>query len=146
MTVEFVLGNAPDDCIAVEVLRLEHPGTEGHDAEWLVCTATLVAGGFRAAITGSLWASDFRYLREGLERLYRELAGSAEIKALEAWFDLTVRCLPNGALQARVRVADPLQFDRELTADLRDLDQSHLPSAIEQLRAIEGAFPPPAHR
>jgi hypothetical protein len=140
---ELFLGNAPDDFVAVKVLRWEHPGSSGHDAEWVVCTANVHAGGFSAEVTGSLWASDFRHLREGLERIYRDLSGSAEIKALELWFELTVKCLPNGTVAAAARVSDPFQFDRELSVELRGLDQTHLPSVINELRAIEDAFPPP---
>ena len=142
MTCLVTIGSPNADHIAIRVLRREHPdATLAVDREWLRCQVDCQFGGFRANVEGWLTAGDFGYFREGVERINETLVGQAQIVALEAWFEVRMTCLPNGSLETKAEVRDPNHFDRALSVEFRDLDQSYLPALLADLRALEAEFP-----
>ncbi len=79
---------------------------------------------------------EFRWLAEGLERLYKTLVGEAAFNAFEGQLKLGFK----GDGRGHVLVSGAARTDPGSDNELRfsiELDQTYLPSLIRQLKSLE---------
>ena len=117
-------------------------GRPGHwDANWVRSTIHVRTGGFTADVSADLRTDELHRFTDGLAALDGSPSGSAVLRSMEDWIDLTVTLQPDGSCIASGAVKDGLGLGNRLTFALRDLDQTHLSVWLEQMGAVRSAFP-----
>jgi hypothetical protein len=98
-------------------------------------------GGFTARIGAGLRANELLSFREGLEVLHRDLRGAAKLTSMEGWLELTLTVSGSGRLDVVGEARDRPGDGNRLSFRVADLDQTHLPDLIGELRELERLHP-----
>jgi hypothetical protein len=140
---ELLIGSPESEHVAVSVLGRAYPNaTDFWDGNWLPCRIRIRAGAWDGTFGASLRADEFVTFRDGMERLYETLDGSATFETMEGWLELRMvgdgigHVAISGVAKDRVSIGGST-----LSFVIPDIDQTYLPAVIDQLRAIESAFP-----
>jgi hypothetical protein len=127
--------------VTISVLGRTHGDTTDFwDGNWLISRIEVHVGGFAGRISAALRADEIRGFREDLERVYRELQGTARLKSMEEWLDLTMT-VTGGQFEVEGRMIDNPGVGNELRFEIGGLDQSHAPKLIAGLLALERDYP-----
>jgi len=142
MTVAtFAIGGAARERIEIEVFGYEHaPVGEYHDDNWLRVRVTVHAGAFSASYDAAFLTEELARFREQLETLYQSLRGQAEFATLEGQLSLLLTVDERGEVLVRGVAIDVPGTGNRLQFQLT-LDQSHLRSAIDELRQVTDRYP-----
>jgi hypothetical protein len=140
-TFSFRLGRSNRGHIIVSAVRRENPDAADYwDGNWLVCTATIAAGGFRGRFDAQLRADEFARFREQLRPLYEKLVGRAVFDPMEPWMRIEVDGDGKGHFRATCRATDQVGVGNTLSFTI-DFDQTELPEILKGLDAVCEAFP-----
>ena len=123
----------------------EFPGIhEGYDANWLYATVHYESASSSVLVVREpmiLTWELYDWLCE-MERLYRELRGTATLDCLEPYLFVELKADNRyGAITMKVEIRPTQPFGKEVHTFHKQVDQSYLPSAIRQLRDILQRFP-----
>lgn len=136
------IGTAGGDRVVIDVRGRMHPdATDYWDGNWLFSPIEVQVGGFTAKIGAGLRAEELRSFREGLELLHRDLRGFAALTSMEDWLELSVTVSGSGRLEVVGEVIDRVGDGNRLAFRVNDLDQTHLPDLIGELRELESLYP-----
>ncbi|GLY64533.1 hypothetical protein Atai01_11520 [Amycolatopsis taiwanensis] len=137
-----VIGSAAGDRVVIEVLGRMHPeANDFWDGNWLFSPVEVVTGGFTGRVPAGLRADELRSFRDELVRAYQDFGGVARLESMEDWLSLTVTVKPSGHVEIDGVAVDRMGSKNRLALHITDLDQSHLPTVIDSLTAIEEKFP-----
>jgi hypothetical protein len=114
--------------------------TEPFDANWLRVKAVLATSSSHVAAEGCFLQNvDLQRFCTELEKLYRDLRGTARLASLEPNIDVNLEGDGQGHITMRASLTpDPLTQTHLVTFAL---DQTLLPGAAKQLRQIDQSFP-----
>jgi hypothetical protein len=141
--VSLVIGSTEADHLSIVVLGRSHPdAADFWDGNWIRSALEVRAGGFTGHVVAQLRAEEIGRFTEGLQSLNDNLAGSAVLQSMEDWITLSITCHPNGALDVSGELTDAPGTGNRLEFELNGFDQTHLPSWLSQLTAINESFPP----
>jgi len=139
---EVSIGQPAGDHITIKALGRMHPdATDFWDGNWLNTLIVVSAGKFRAEVGASLRSDELAGFREGLQRIYAELRGTASLSSMEEWLSVDVAIESFGKLKVVGRLTDALGGGNKLSFKIDDLDQSYLPEIIDALQEIEIRYP-----
>jgi hypothetical protein len=139
------IGTARGDRVTISVLGRMHAATDYWDGNWLLSPVEIHAGGFVGRLSAGLRADEIRQFRMDLERVYRSLHGSARLSSMEDWLDLTITVTGSGQFEVKGVARDQSGAGNELHFEIDDLDQSHAPTLIDELLALERLYPVLGH-
>ena len=111
------------------------------DGNWLVSDIVIDVGAFHGKITAALRVEEFQRFRHDLEVVYCTVKGTARLESMEDWIHLEVNVDGFGHVTVDGRVQDRAGLGNRLLFHIGELDQTDLPSLIEDLTAIEAAYP-----
>lgn len=136
-----VLGSEASEHLTVHSLRRNYPECGDYwDGNWLGCAVDARAGAFRGHVDASLRAEEFVAFREGVRRLYEQLAGEAKFETMEQWLSIRVVGDGRGHFEAKCDLLDDPGVGNRLTFTLA-FDQTFLPKMLRELDGIIDAFP-----
>lgn len=136
------IGSARSEYLRLQPLRRSHPErTDFWDGNWLVVTLDVRVGAFRATFPATFRTTDFGEFRRQLAALHHTLVGEAVLETLEEWVSLRIVGDGRGHLEVRGSVTDEPGLGNRLTFVLPELDQTQLPAMLDELDAMERAFP-----
>jgi hypothetical protein len=139
--VRLVLGSEGSEHLALRVLRRSWPESGDYwDGNWLGCAVDVRVGGFRGHVDGIIRAEEFVAFRDGLCRLYEQLAGEAAFQTMEQWLSIRVVGDGRGHFDARCELLDDPGVGNRLAFALA-FDQTSLPKMLRELDGIIDAFP-----
>lgn len=142
MTPSLVLGRVDADHLAIAVTGRSHPECSDYwDGNWIRSILKVRAGGFTADITADLRTTEIHKFGEELAAMNDNLAGEAVLNTLEEWIAVSIQFRPNGHLDVTGEVMDEPGVGNRLVFELHNLDQTHLPSWLSQIREIESKYP-----
>jgi len=135
------IGLQAGDHLSLRPTRRTHPNADDYwDGNWLKVDVEVRAGAFRCSLEADLRADDFHRLRGDLAALYTALKGTAVLKTLEGWVEVTIVGDGKGHLSASCAVMDAPGIGNRLTFSL-SFDQTDVPPMLAALSAIMEAFP-----
>lgn len=135
------LGPLAGDHMSLRPTRRTQPSADDYwDGNWLKVDVQVKAGAFRCSLEADLRADDFSRLRGDLAALYTALRGTAVLKTLEGWVEVTIVGDGKGHLSASCAVMDAPGTGNRLTFKL-NFDQTDVPPMLAALNAIVEAFP-----
>lgn len=141
MQTSFTLGPAQGDHIAIHAYAYERtPSGEFYDDNWLSCEVDIRAGAFAGRYPASVLTADFDDLRQDLERLHRDLQGTASFEPMEHPLRIDFRCDGLGHVHATGIAMDQPGQGQALHFSL-SFDQTELGEALVGLQSIMQAFP-----
>src|SRR4051812_5561709 len=83
------IGGDQAEYLALTVNGRERPDASDYwDANWLICTAEVVAGHFRGRLDRSLRTDELERFYQQVIPLYERLSGEAELSTMEGWLTL----------------------------------------------------------
>jgi hypothetical protein len=136
------IGHESGARVRIQVLGRLHPdATDYWDGNWLMTLVNIVVGSFVAEISADLRANELDSFRQELAVLYSTFGGSAVLRSLEGWLDMTVSMTSAGSLQVDGHARDSVGRANELSFHIDSLDQTDLPSIIDSLEEV-GVFYP----
>ena len=110
------------------------------DANWISAGIRVEVGSFKGHVAASLRREDFPVFRDGLKKLYTDLAGEAKFTTLEEWIELEITGDGRGHFTAGGFVIDNLWGKNRLVFEIQ-FDQTELPRLIKELNAIVAQRP-----
>jgi hypothetical protein len=122
------------------LVRAHGDATDYWDGNWVNAEVAVRAGGFRGEYVACLRTEEFRSFRQDLERLYRDLPGRGAFRSMEEWLTVEVSGDGRGHFTGTARFRDRAG-DGNLLECVLEFDQSDVPAMVQQLSAIESAFP-----
>ena len=134
--MDVLIGTEAADHVAISVRSAVDPSSDG----WLICDVSIAAGAWRGSYETWFCTWDFPKFRQQLEALHSTLDGTARFDTLEHQLELEFTVDARGHIEISGSASDRAGDGNDLTFSL-ELDQSYLPAIINQLRAIEAAFP-----
>jgi len=138
---KIVIGSASSAQIILAPRHRTHVGaTDYWDGNWVNCTVSVRAGGFRGEYIASLRAEEFTAFRADLERLHRDLGGAGGFHSMEEWVDIAVSGDGRGHFKGLCRLRDEAGIGNLLECEV-DFDQTDVPQMVEELRRIERVLP-----
>ena len=142
MTVAtFAIGGTARERVEVAVVGYERaPVGEYYDDNWLRARVTVQAGAFSGSYDAAFLTEELARFREQLETLYQSLRGQAEFATLEGQLSLLLTVDERGEVLVRGVAIDVPGTGNRLQFQLT-LDQSHLRSAIDELRQVTDRYP-----
>ena len=136
-----VIGYSHTARIAVQPLHRENPQAQDYwDGNWLVTDIEVAVGSFKGRVQAALCAPDFHRFREELQRLQKELSGTASFSTMEEWLALTFTGDGIGHFKVVGHLIDSPGVGNTLSFELT-CDQTELPPMLHGLDAICTAFP-----
>jgi hypothetical protein len=139
---KMLLGDAATIHVGAEVISRQYPkSTDYYDGNWVQSVVSVDSGSLRGTFECWLCTYDFPSFRLGIERLYESLEGEASFSTTEDVLTIHVRGDGIGHIEADVTAVDRSLGTFATLAFTMRVDQTYLPSLIEQLSAIEQAFP-----
>jgi hypothetical protein len=111
------------------------------DGNWLASDIIVEVGAFHGQIAAALRVDEIQRFRHGLEVMYRTVSGTARLDSMEGWINLEVKIDGSGHVTVEGEVQDRPGVGNRLLFEIRELDQTDLPPLIEDLTAIEAAYP-----
>lgn len=139
--LRMVIGLAEGEHLTLEPIRRNHPAcTDFWDGNWVACAIDVKVGGFRGHVDADLRAEEFMTFRDGLQRLYDQLAGEAVFKTMEHWLTILVRGDGRGHFEAQCELRDDPGMGNRLVFSLA-FDQTELLPILRSLDAVLRAFP-----
>jgi hypothetical protein len=135
------IGGEQAEYLALTVRGRERPDSADFwDANWLVCTAEVVAGTFRGRLDASLRTDELEGFLRQVERLNERLSGEAELTTMEGWLAVRLTADGRGHVEAICRLCDGPGSGNVLECRL-GLDQTFLPPLLRQLASTLSAYP-----
>lgn len=134
--------------LSVEVLGYENRLAECEsDANWLSCIVELTVGPFEGRAQAALSTHDFADFLEQLEKVNELAAPKAIFSCDEEMLRITVEVSTLGSAQISGLVSQVSSTRASLSFSFSS-DLTYVTQAVEQLRAVVGAFPviSPSHR
>jgi hypothetical protein len=136
------IGTADGDRVTISVLgRMHGDATDFWDGNWLISPIEVHVGSFAGRISAGLRSDEIQGFREDLERVYRDLHGTARLTSMEEWLDLTMTITATGQFEVAGRMIDNPGSGNELRFEIDGLDQSHAPELIDGLLTLQRAYP-----
>ena len=139
------IGNAHLDWLHIAVRSRSHPSaTDFWDGGWLRTPITGSIGGFLISIPDAQLRSDelHQFMNE-LHALCQHLTGTARLRSLEDWIDLTITGDGSGRLIVEGAVSDCPGIGNELSFTINGYDQTFLPDLVAQLNEVMTSYPVP---
>jgi len=141
-----LFGSPAGDRVAIRVLRRLYPSASDYwDGNWLDTPLDVTLGRFKANIDAHIRADELESFRMRLERLHECLCGEALLESMEEWIRLRVTINRVGQLHLTGVVSDAPGARNKLEFSIENLDQSHLPPMLDDLRSVAAAFPVVGH-
>ena len=134
--MDVCIGAREHEHVVIRVQSAANPSGDG----WLICNLDVAAGAWSGSFEAWLCSWDFSRLREQLETLHENLSGTARFETLEGQLELEFTIDNRGHIEIACIAVDRAGDGNRLHFCL-EIDQSHLPQIICDLRAIEQAFP-----
>jgi hypothetical protein len=129
------------DHLAITAVGRMHPGaTDYWDGNWLTTSIEFQVGDFSGQINAALRTNELAEFRAQLVTLYETLKGEARLDSIEDWLAMTFEgdgaghVSVSGAMRDQPGVGNTVQFTF-------NLDQTYLPSILDQLEEIDREFP-----
>ena len=145
MARSFHIGNETTDRLAVEVAAREHPDRFDYwDGNWLTAWVEVASGPWRGQYQAALRAEEFVHFRDQLQRLYDDReAPPAEFESMEPWLRFTVQRSDRlGHIRISGRAQTEPFFDsHNVFYFVLELDQSYLPTTLDELGKLIEEFP-----
>lgn len=102
---------------------------------WCQAEVEIAVSGFHGKIQPWLDGTEVERFVEQLALMYKLLKGGAELKPLEEQIVLRLEAISNGHIRAKGVAWSDATYGNKLEFEL-DLDQSYLPSFIDQLQTV----------
>jgi hypothetical protein len=128
--------------VLIRVIQRQFPeSNDKWDGNWLESPIHISVGRYDATLPAQLRVDELISFRTALEAMNETLIGSADLVSMDGWLKLTMTCLTTGALKVVGEADDNPGIGNKLRFELTGMDQSFLPTLIDELAAIENAFP-----
>jgi hypothetical protein len=114
--------------------------TDYWDANWLVCTAEIIAGAFSGHLDCSLRADELERFHQQVEHLNQRLESEAELTTMEGWLTLRLTGDGRGHVAANCHLCDDPVDGNTLNCHLA-MDQTILPPLLRQLAKVLETYP-----
>jgi hypothetical protein len=125
-----VIGTPASEYVSINI-------TDRNPDGWLTGTLTLSAGPWAGTCRVSFYLGELRRFGEKVEKLHRDLIGSARLKPMEPYLELELVGDGKGHVIVRGRAQDSLSSDGTFVAFELGLDQTELPSIASALRLAD---------
>lgn len=123
------IAESPSEFLCIEV--------RGPDFEmWLTGSVTVSVGPWSGTSKVSFYAGELNRFAADIDRLYRSLTGTAELKPMEPYLELTLMGDGKGHIVAEGKVRDGFVNQTYLAFEFA-LDQTQLPEIAAALRAAD---------
>lgn len=132
----FHIGGADAEYVRVSDLRDNGDG-------WFSATVEVLAGGFRGSYSAAFNSWAFSNFCGQLEKLYQSVSGSAVFTSYDAQLEMTLTCDALGHIRLRGEATDCAGIGNKLVFGL-EIDQTHVPAVIRDLKAALDRYPPRA--
>ena len=132
----FHIGGENAEYVRVCILRDNGDG-------WFSADVDVVVGGFRGGYSADFNSWAFSDFQNQLEKIDREVTGSAKFTSYEAQLELVLECDVKGHIRLHGEAVDFPGTGNKLSFVL-DVDQTYVPAIISSLRAALRQFPPRA--
>jgi hypothetical protein len=127
--------------ISIDVLRRNDKGSNDYwDANWLTTKISVCVGAWQGSYQAELRVEEFIKLKEELEKLYKKLDYTFELRPMEPWVILKFSGSKTGQIEVQGEACDTLGIGNTLKF-LLEIDQTCLPKIIENLKEINNKFP-----
>ena len=136
-----LIGHAQSDHVRITILGRLHSASDYWDGNWLVSPIEIRAGGFSGELQAGIRAEELLAFRSALEHVAESPEGSATFESMEEWLSMRVVLNEQGDLAISCLARDNGGIGNELRFSIDGLDQSSLPAIIDELSAINAAFP-----
>lgn len=117
--------------LLIEVSVLTH----SDDDYWVAAHIRAEMPGFQAAFSNELTLGELQGFHQDLKRLHAELKGTARLRAIEGFLDVTAEMDTQGHIHWTVELADVNSGSYARLAFEMNADQSYLPALLEQIEA-----------
>ncbi|RGP55143.1 MULTISPECIES: WapI family immunity protein [Pseudomonas] len=107
---------------------------------WFSAAVEVVVGGFRGSYSASFNSWAFSSFEAQLEKMHRDLSGSALFTSYEAQLELVLECDLKGHIRLRGEATDYAGTGNTLVFEL-EIDQTHVPGIINTLQAALKRYP-----
>jgi hypothetical protein len=132
----------PLEGVVISVLGRQFPdASDWEDGNWLVSPVRISVGRFVGELPAQLRVDELQAFRLGLEQIRETLSGEAELFSMDGWLTLSVQCSRTGSLSVSGSADDSPGIGNKLRFEIGGMDQSFLPTLIDQLQEVERAFP-----
>ena len=139
--MEIHIGHSEYEFILIDVTSRSHPDADDFDdGNWLNAKVLVKAGGFSGAINGQLRAEELTFFRDGLNKLYRSLSGSAKFSTMEEWLSLEIDGDGKGHFALTGEIMDEVGLGNVLKFKF-DFDQTFIPKVLNDLEKVIKTFP-----
>ena len=137
---DLLIGSASEHA-AIRIRRYAIAEPENNwDANALDCVVDVRGGAFRGRFAVTFWTQDFVRLREGIERLDRDLEGEAAFETIEEQIHVRLTCNRLGHVAIAVKAMDVAGLGNRLTVSFES-DQTMFAGVLAQLESIVRRFP-----
>lgn len=102
---------------------------------WVATHIRAEMPGFQAAFSNELTLWELQGFYRDLKRLHAELKGTARLRAMEGFLDVTAEMDTQGHIRWAVELADTSSGNYTRLTFEMNADQSYLPALLEQLEA-----------
>ena len=136
-----VIGDAQSDHVRITIRGRLHSTSDYREGNWLVSPIEIRVGAFSAKLPAGIRAEELLAFRHALEHLIDATEGSATFESMEEWLSMRVVRNEKGGLAISCLARDNGGIGNELRFSIDGLDESSLPSIIDELAAINAAFP-----
>ncbi|HVC78425.1 MAG TPA: hypothetical protein VND96_18115 [Candidatus Micrarchaeaceae archaeon] len=144
MDHSFHLGDETTSYVDVEVLSRTHDVSDYWDGNWLTSVVKIAVGPWKGRYGASLRAEEFAQFHDQLRRLYDDAsAPPAQFDSMEPWLRFKVQrsdSLGHITIAGHAQ-AEPFFEKHNILNFVLDLDQTYLPSVLDELDGILNEFP-----
>jgi flagellar motor component MotA len=138
----FAFGGSERERIEVQVHDYVPEHGDGQPTVcWVPVSVLISVGAFSGRCEATFQTSEFVAFRNELQALHQSLEGSAHLDTIERQLDLKLTCDRFGRIALEGVAEDKVVNGNRLEFSLT-LDQSYLPSVLDDLHAILETFPP----
>lgn len=119
----------------------QFPAAEDYwDGNWINVTAHCGADGASVWVSGNIiHLSEIRHLQTGVESVYQELKGKAELPCMEPELSVVLEAKNLGQIEMVVEIT-PNNLCQSHTFTF-EIDQSYLPAFIKECEAVLSKYP-----
>lgn len=145
VTPGLTIGNAHLNWLHIAVHSRSHPSaTDFWDGGWLRTPITGSIGGFLIRVPDAQLRSDeLQEFMNQLRALHQQLTGTARLRSMEDWLDLTITGDGSGRLTVEGAVSDCPGVGNTLSFNINGYDQTFLPDLLAQLDEVMASYPVP---
>lgn len=135
------IGCSPNEQIEIKVEQYRHsPCGENIDDNWILCSISVLFGGFSGKFSASFQIYDFVKFSEEVQKLYTCLKGKATFNSIEGQLEFKLTGDGKGRVELEGNCMDIVGIGNELTFST-GFDQTYLESIISDLEEVIANYP-----